>query len=128
MDYLQHMFSLEGKTAVVTGATGGLGRSLAVALAKAGASLVSVEISNDPNSAGLEAVIKELGCSFRKFECDLSNAAEVRSCYARIWEAGVTPDILVNCAGVMRRNPCEDATDAELDLVNSLPLVVDMVY
>jgi 2-deoxy-D-gluconate 3-dehydrogenase len=117
-DYLQQTFSLDGKTAVVTGATGGLGRSLAAALAKAGAStIVSIEIPNDQNSPDLEATIKGLGRSFLRFECDLANNADVRSCYAKIWEAGVIPDILVNCAGVIRRKPCEDATDDDLDLV-----------
>lgn len=119
-DYLQQTFSLDGKTAVVTGATGGLGRSLAVALAKAGAStIVSIEIPNDQNSPGLEAAIKGLGRSFFRFGCDLANTADVRSCYTKIWAAGIIPDILVNCAGVVRRNPCEYSTDDELDLVFS---------
>ena len=58
-DYLLQVFSLTGKTAILTGATGGLGTSLAVALAKAGASIVSIEIPNDPNSEALKKTILE---------------------------------------------------------------------
>ncbi|OAA59742.1 NAD(P)-binding domain protein [Niveomyces insectorum RCEF 264] len=116
-DYLKQMFSLEGKTAVITGATGGLGRSLALALAKAGASIVSIEIPNDPNSASLAAAVKGVGSSIQVFTSDLREISAVRATYSKMWEAGVVPDILVNCAGIARRNPCEDATDEDIDLL-----------
>jgi 2-deoxy-D-gluconate 3-dehydrogenase len=118
-DYLLQVFSLTGKTAILTGATGGLGTSLALALAKAGASIVSIEIPDDPNSDALKKTIsEEAGSSVRNFTCDVAKTADLRACYASIWEAGIIPDILVNCAGVVRRNACEDVTDDDMDLVN----------
>jgi len=117
-EYLANIFSLSGKAAIVTGATGGLGSALATALSKAGVStVVSIEAPNDPLSSELKARIEGAGSQIRKFECDLRNPKSLRECYASIWESGIVPDILINCAGVMRRNLCENATDEELDLL-----------
>lgn len=121
-DYLNSIFSLQGKTAIITGGTGGIGSSLAMALAKAGASIISIELPNDPNSTNLANSIAEIGGSSRVFHCDLAKKEDLRACYASIWDAGIVPDILVNSAGIQRRNPCEDATDDDLDQVRSFPI------
>lgn len=121
--YLSGIFSLEGKTAIFTGATGGLGSALAVAFAQAGASIISIELANDPSSEDLKAKIAGVGGKINQFHCDLRNAKSLRDCYQSIWETGTEPDVLVNCAGVMRRNLCENATDEELDLVSPRILV-----
>lgn len=118
--YLEDMFSLKGKTAIMTGATGGLGSSMALALAKAGASIVSIELPDDPNSANLVKSISDAGSTLQAFYCDLGSAEQLRACFGQIWDAGIVPDILVNSAGIARRNKCEDATDAELDLVRTI--------
>lgn len=119
-EYLASIFSLSGKTAILTGSTGGLGTAFATALAKAGIStIVSIEAPNDPASVDLRAKIEGAGGEIKQFECDLRNPKSLRNCYASIWEAGVVPDILINCAGVMRRNLCENATDDEIDLVGA---------
>ncbi|OAL23204.1 hypothetical protein AYO20_11016 [Fonsecaea nubica] len=116
--YLGNMFSLEGKTAIMTGATGGLGSAQATALAQAGVStIVSIEAPNDPQSADLKAKVEGVGKKLVAFHCDLRNPKSLRDCYASIWQAGIVPDILINCAGVMRRNLCENATDDEIDLL-----------
>lgn len=116
-DYLHQMFSLEGKTVIVTGATGGLGKSIALAFTRAGAAIVSVELPSDPNSAALAMAVTEEGGSVRVFECNVADGGAVRETYAKMWETGVVPDILVNCAGTSIRKACEDTTDAEIDLV-----------
>ena len=118
--YLESIFSLQGKTAILTGATGGLGSSLALALAKAGASIISIELPNDPNSKALAASIAEIGGSLRAFPCNLANKEALRACFKAIWDAGVVPDILVNAHGIQRRNTCEDATDDDLEQVCAL--------
>jgi 2-deoxy-D-gluconate 3-dehydrogenase len=122
--YLQETFSLNEKTAIITGGTGGIGCSLATALAKAGASIVSIEIDDDPNSESLKAAIIEIGGSVQTFKCDLEDTANVRACFQSIWEAGITPDILVNCAGVIRRGPCMDATDEDINLVSIFSRII----
>lgn len=118
-NYIEEMFSLNGKTVITTGATGGLGSAMTMALAKAGASIVSIELPNDPNSASLAQAIADVGSKFQAFHCDIGNIEALRRCFAEIWAAEIVPDILVNSAGVMRRNQCENATDAELNLVGS---------
>jgi 2-deoxy-D-gluconate 3-dehydrogenase len=118
--YLTDLFSLEGKTVIVTGGTGGLGSTMTVALAKAGASIVSIELPGDPNSAILEEALAGVGSKVTAFHCDLADAKDLRRCYASIWEKGFNPDILLNCAGVMRRDKCEDAKDEDIDLVGYL--------
>jgi 2-dehydro-3-deoxy-D-gluconate 5-dehydrogenase len=116
--YLSGIFSLEGKTAIFTGATGGLGSALAIAFAQAGASIISIELANDSLSEDLKTKIAGAGGKISQVHCDLRNAKSLRDCYRSIWETGTEPDVLVNCAGVMRRNLCENATDEELDLVS----------
>lgn len=118
-EYLSSIFSLSGRTAIITGATGGLGSALATALAKAGVStVVSIEVPDDRLSGELQSKIEGVGSHLKKFECDLADPKSLRKCYASVWESGIVPDILINCAGVMRRNLCENATDEELDLVS----------
>lgn len=60
-EYLHQTFGLQGKAAILTGATGGLGSSLAIALARAGASIGSIELPNDPNSAKLGEIHQRRG-------------------------------------------------------------------
>ncbi|EEU33921.1 uncharacterized protein NECHADRAFT_55852 [Fusarium vanettenii 77-13-4] len=111
------MFALDVKTAIVTGATGGLGSAMALALAKAGAAIVSIELPDDPLSSALKEALEHIPVSLHTFRCDLRDSASLRDCYRRIWDAGIVPDILVNCAGVVRRTPCEDTCDEDIDLV-----------
>ena len=79
--------------------------------------IVSIEAPNDPMSADLKTKIENVGGKLATFHCDLRNPKSLRECYQSIWKAGIVPDILVNVAGVMRRNLCENATDDEIDLV-----------
>ncbi|RSL91725.1 hypothetical protein CEP52_014156 [Fusarium oligoseptatum] len=116
-EYTREIFALDGKTAIVTGATGGLGLALALALAKAGAAIVSIELPDDPLSSVLKQALEHVPVPFDTFLCDLGDSARLRDCYRRIWDAGIVPDILVNCAGVVRRSPCEDTSDEDIDLV-----------
>jgi 3-oxoacyl-[acyl-carrier protein] reductase len=94
------MFDLSGMTALVTGASGGLGSSIAKALAAQGARLAL----SGSNAAKLEAFAKELGGDHVALVCDLSNAAEVDQLVPRAVEALGKLDILVNNAGITRDN------------------------
>lgn len=112
------LFSLEGKTAIVTGGTGGLGTAMTKALASGGADIVSIELPDDPGSAKTEEIVtKTCGRKYRKYECDIGELKAVRATYQKIWNDGVVADILLNCAGVQRRNEAVDFTDAEIDVV-----------
>ena len=112
------LFSLKGKTAICTGGTGGLGLSMAIALAEAGADIVSLQMKDDPRVSMLEEGVKACGRNLTVFEADVGDSPALRACFAKIWESGVTPDILLNCAGINRRSKVEDFTDEDIDAVS----------
>src|SRR5689334_5972626 len=115
---VQELFSLEGKTAIVTGGTGGLGLSMAVALAEGGADIVSIQLADDPRAHLLEEGVKSCGRKLMTFEADVADSPSLRACFQRIWQAGVVPDILLNCAGINRRSKVEDFKDEDIDAVS----------
>jgi len=114
------LFSIQGKTVICTGVTGEIGRELCTTLAQAGANIVSIELQDDPNTIVLQDAVKTTGRTFRRFECDISNSRDLRSTFSEIWEAGIVPDILLNCAGVNRRGTVEQLEDEAIDLVRQL--------
>lgn len=118
--FLTSLFSLEGKTAIITGGTGGLGKAMTIGLAKAGARIVSIELPDDPNSAQLGKEVAAVGSAVTVFTCDLAKPKDLRACYASMWEKDIMPDILLNCAGIVRRGKCEDMADEDIDLVSYL--------
>lgn len=111
------LFSLEGKTVICTGATGGIGQSLCKSLAEAGADIISIQIPNDPNTGSLSKCLTELGRKLWTFECNLTEPSSIRSTFREIWNAGISPSVLLNCAGVNRRRPLTEVTDEDLELV-----------
>ena len=108
------MFDLTGMTALVTGASGGLGSAIAKALSAQGARLAL----SGSNQAKLEAFARELGGDHVTLVCDLSNAEQVDQLVPRAVEAlGGKLDILVNNAGVTRDNLAMRMKDEEWDQV-----------
>jgi NAD(P)-dependent dehydrogenase (short-subunit alcohol dehydrogenase family) len=113
--YLQSLFGLAGKTAVVTGGSSGIGRAMALALGQAGARVILVARRPQPLSETVNE-LQSLGVDNSSFVAgDVSDAAQLKSVIAEV-EAklgGAVPDILVNAAGVNRR-PHMDATTLEI--------------
>jgi len=107
------MFDLSGMTALVTGASGGLGSAIAKALSAQGARLAL----SGSNQVKLEAFAKELGGNHVTLVCDLSNAEQVDQLVPRAVEALGQIDILVNNAGVTRDNLAMRMKDDEWDQV-----------
>lgn len=116
-EFLSGVFSLDGKCAIITGGTGGLGLEMTTTLAKAGADIVSIQLPNDPLAEGLVGAVASAGRKLQVFECNVADSKQLRGCFAKMWESGITPDILLNCAGIMRRKPILDMTDDDLDAV-----------
>ena len=97
-------FSLKGKTALVTGASYGIGLAIATALAEAGAQIVFNNINQESVDQGLDAYAKA-GITAHGYVCDVTDEEAVQNMVSQIEaEAGVI-DILVNNAGIIKRIP-----------------------
>ena len=115
-------FSLEGKVALVTGGTYGIGFAIASALAEAGATICFNDRSEDKLAEGL-ANYKEKGIKAHGYICDVTNEDEVQAMVKQIEKEVGVIDILVNNAGIIKRIPmCEMAASdfrqvIDIDLV-----------
>ncbi len=97
-------FRLDGKIALVTGASYGIGFAIATAFAKAGAKIVFNDIKQELVDKGL-AVYKELGIDARGYVCDVTDEKQVGDMVKRINDEVGVIDILVNNAGIIKRIP-----------------------
>ena len=113
---MQDLFSLKDKVAMVTGASRGLGRAMAVALAGAGADIVAVA-SAKKNVAQIVSDIEALGRRSKALGCRQDDPAEVRRAVSDGIEAFGQVDILVNNAGTIRRAPAEEYSDEDWSAV-----------
>lgn len=111
------MFSLEGKTALVTGASGGIGSAIAVALAKQGARLALSGSNGAKVRAFREQLNDEIGGDHVEITCDLSNATQVEELIPATLDTFGKLDILVNNAGITRDNLAMRMKDEEWDQV-----------
>jgi gluconate 5-dehydrogenase len=119
--YLFELFSLEGRVALVTGGSSGIGRAIAGALARAGASVVIVA----RKEAELAATVDELtadGCRAAWVSADLSTREGVRAAAERAAEVSGEPDILVNSAGINLRPPMNELGDDVWDATMAVNL------
>lgn len=111
-----NLFSLDGKTALVTGASRGLGRAIALALANAGADVICASSALE-GTAETASEIEALGRVAWRVAGDLSNRAETISIAEEAQSAAGNVDILVNNAGTIRRAPAEQYPEKEWDHV-----------
>lgn len=97
-------FSLEGKIALITGASYGIGFAIATAYAKAGAKIVFNDINEALVEKGMAAYAEE-GIEAHGYVCDVTNEEAVAELIAKIEKEVGTIDILVNNAGIIKRTP-----------------------
>ncbi|HUX45992.1 MAG TPA: glucose 1-dehydrogenase [Terracidiphilus sp.] len=110
------LFDLAGQVAIVTGASRGLGRQFALALARAGADLVLTS-RNAESLASVEAEIRGLGRRALSLDLEVRDHESIQRMYAAVQAAFPQVHILVNNAGCNARKPALDVTWEDWNLV-----------
>jgi 2-deoxy-D-gluconate 3-dehydrogenase len=106
------VFSLEGRTALVTGASGGLGKEAALAFADVGCDVV-IAARNLPALEDVAAAVERKGRRCLVVQTDITQAADVQRLVTRAIERFQAIDILVNNAAVAVARPLEEISEAE---------------
>lgn len=102
-----NLFDVSGKKVIFTGATGGLGQSMAEGLLEAEAEVVLVGASGRCRTLAEE--YRARGWKAHGLPCDLASMEEIRDCFGKALDLlGGEIDVLVNAAGIQRRAPSED--------------------
>jgi 2-deoxy-D-gluconate 3-dehydrogenase len=114
---LANRFALDGKTALVTGCSRGLGEAMARSLAEAGADIVGVSRSFEDDGSEIASHVRALGRRFRGYSCDLSDRVALYSFIESLKRDEPVIDILINNAGIIIREPAVAHIDATWDQV-----------
>ena len=114
-------FRLDGKVALITGASYGIGFAMAKGLANAGATIVFNDINQDLVNKGIQAY-KEEGIEAHGYVCDVTNEDQVNAMVAQIEQEVGVVDILVNNAGIIKRIPMHEMTAAQFRQVIDIDL------
>ena len=110
-EYLEKIFSLEGKTAIITGAAGGIGAELSKGLASSGANVALCDV----NVEGLEKLQAEIGARAHAFAMDIADFDSLPDIVETISKINGRIDVLVNCAGINKREGIYDVEPETYD-------------
>ncbi len=116
------MFSLAGKTALVTGCSRGIGKAIAVALAEAGADIIGVSASLSASGSEVEKAVLETGRHFSSFQCDFSDRDSLYAFIGALGDKIENIDILINNADTIMRAPAAEHPDDYWDKVINVNL------
>ncbi|MDD3161172.1 MAG: gluconate 5-dehydrogenase [Bacteroidales bacterium] len=119
-------FSLEGKVALVTGASYGIGFAIASAYAKAGATVVFNDLKQEMVDNGLASYAAQ-GIKAHGYVCDVTNENQVNEMVAKIEKEVGVIDILVNNAGIIKRIPMIEMKASEFRQVIDVDLTAPFI-
>ena len=114
--HIEKLFGLDGKVAIVTGASRGLGQGMAISLTKAGAQVVAVG-TNLNNLNDTVSEIKSLGGTVLPLACDQTQPPQINAVISATVSRFNRLDILINNAGTIIRAPAHEFSDADWDRV-----------
>lgn len=113
---MSSLFSLAGKTALVTGGASGLGQGIALAFAEAGADIVSASLSSSSDTV---KATEAFGVQALAIEADLGDHSTLQATFDEALKLTGHIDILVNNAGIIRRTPAKDHSEKDwFDVIN----------
>jgi len=110
------LFDLHGRTALVTGASRGIGQAVAVGLAEAGADIVAVSRAEAALGETAEAVARA-GAHCHVMAADMSDVSSIDALFASLDDKGIRPDILINNAGMEEVRASVDVDEALWDRI-----------
>jgi 2-dehydro-3-deoxy-D-gluconate 5-dehydrogenase len=116
------LFNLSGKIALVTGCNKGLGKSMTLGLATAGADIIGVSSSLPLHGSPVEKEVRDLGRGFTAYQADLGDRDSLYDLITRVKAVHPVVDILVNNAGTIFRQPAAGHPDEYWDKVLSINL------
>jgi len=102
--------SLKGQKALVTGASSGIGKAVAIALGQAGADVVVNYVGTEGAADEVAAVLADCGVRALAIRADVSQESEVKAMFAKMFKEFGTIDILINNAGLQKDAPFEEMT------------------
>jgi 3-oxoacyl-[acyl-carrier protein] reductase len=108
---------LEGKTAIITGAARGIGKSIAVRLAQEGANIAFTDLAYDDKAKEVEAELSSYGIKAKGYASNAANYADTHEVVAKILADFGRIDVLVNNAGITRDTLLMRMTEEQWDLV-----------
>ncbi|SHF84269.1 2-deoxy-D-gluconate 3-dehydrogenase [Arenibacter palladensis] len=110
-------FSLEGKTALVTGCKRGIGKAMAIGLAEAGADIIGVSATLEKSGSAVERAVRAVGRNFKGYSCDLGDRESLYAFIKEVKSDFPIIDILINNAGTILRAPAVEHSDEYWDKV-----------
>ena len=109
------MFSLQGKKALVTGSSRGIGRGIALSLAKQGAAVVINYNSSEEKAAAVVEEIKQMGQEAFAIRADVGNLESIAAMYTEVKKNWGKLDIQINNAGILQYKPFDQVTGEDWD-------------
>ena len=122
-----NQFQLNGKTALVTGCKRGIGKAIAIGLAEAGADIIGVSASLEPEGSEVEKEVQALGRKFKGYTADFADREALYAFIAKVKADFPVIDILVNNAGTILRAPAAEHPDDYWDKVIEINLNAQFV-
>src|SRR6186713_277011 len=115
-------FRVDGKIALVTGSSRGIGLAIAKALAESGADIIGVSSKPETSGSELEKAVTAAGRKLYNYQCDLSDRNSIYSFLEKVKADQPRIDILINNAGHILRKPVAEHPDEYWDTIIDINL------